>query len=577
MSAAPAPTYLLYSLALRSPVIAATLPGDPNSVATQPFIPGSAIRGAVAARLLADGTTGDSKEFRQLVLSGSVRYLHAYPEIAGARGLPATASWRSTKSDPDQARDLAAFSGRITEQTDPEDFLQVWPEEPLAAIGGYFAAPTSSAGARELQAPRIRARLHQQRDRAKGRPWLEKREGHELPRGAIFAFEYLDAEQAFRGAIQVMDPTPALVGRIKALLCQPLLIGRSRRAGYGGDAVLTFTAAVHREYEDVSGSLSADVRPGQRFRVMLASAFIGRHPSTGQIDPVALELELGEKLGGQATVERRRWGFELIGSFNQKWRLEVPQVWAVSGGATLVLMTATQPIPLSTLRDVEHEGLGERRIEGFGRVLFLQHSEDGETFRLRRSVERPTSQHGAGTPPSDVQEAVRIQIRFLEGRIVLAAARTELDRLASDLAMQPRRLPTNSLLGRVRTLFRNERDEATAQAALRNLRTWCSEGDPNALKATARRNLEACSPIGAHNLLQWLDLLSRGDESKDQWTKLLAAVGNASTLSGLAHSHQLTTRPSADGILRQHAALLSAHLIDAVLATLARRNQGGPR
>lgn len=577
MSAAPTPTYLLYTLTLRSPAIVSALSGDPNSAATQPFIPGSAIRGAVAARLLADGTMGDSKEFRQLVLSGSVRYLHAYPEIAGARGLPVPASWRSTKSDPDQACDLAAFSGRITEQADPEDFPQIWPEEPLAAVGGHFAAPTASAGGRELRAPRIKARLHQQRDRAKGRPWLDKRDGQEVPRGAIFAFEYLDAEQVFRGAIQLMSPEPAHIERIKTLLRQPILIGRSRRAGYGGDAVLTFTAAVHQEYENVSGSLSTDVRPGQRFRVVLASAYVGRHPATGQIDPAALELELDERLGGLATVELRRWGFELIGSFNQKWRLEVPQVWAVAGGATLVLKAA-QPIPLGTLRGIEHEGLGERRVEGFGRVLFLQHSEDAETFRLHRSVERPTAQHGTDAPPSDAQEAVKMQIRFLEGRIVLAAARTELDRLAADLAKQPRKPPTNSLLGRVRTLFRNVHDEETAQGALRSLSTWCSEGDPNALKANARKKLEACR-LRDHNLFQWLDRLSRGDESKDQWSRLLAAVNNASTLSGLAHSHHLTTRSSAAGSLQQHAALLSVHLIDAMLATLGRQNpnQGGSR
>src|SRR5207248_423079 len=97
MNVPNAPTYLHYTLTLRSPVIVSTLSGDPNSAATQPFIPGSAIRGAVAARLIAQGKNGDSAEFRDLVLSGAVRYLHAYPRIAGARGLPTPSSWRRQK------------------------------------------------------------------------------------------------------------------------------------------------------------------------------------------------------------------------------------------------------------------------------------------------------------------------------------------------------------------------------------------------------------------------------------------------------------------------------------------------
>ncbi len=569
MTAPTEPTYLCCTLRLRSPVIASTLAAGPNIAATQAFIPGSAIRGALAARLLANGSTGDSVEFRTLILSGAVRYLHAYPEIGGARGLPAPASWKSEKEYPDRAYDLAGFSGQITEQVDAEDFDKFWPEESLVSVGAPFTAATASAGARAIATPRTNARLHQQRDRVKGRPWLDKSNGQETPQGAIFAYEYLEAEQVFRGSIQVSSSAKEQIERIKALLSQPILIGRSRRAGYGGDAELAFSADATREYESVSGDISRALKAGEDFRVMLASAYIGRHPSTGQIDPMAIDHELGERLG--AAVERRQWSFETIGSFNQKWRLEVAQVPAVVAGAVLVLK-AIRAISLDNLREVEHQGFGERRVEGFGRVLFLEHSEDRQRIQLNRNDERRVVQQRARA--SNTQESGSNQLEFLEERIVLAAARAELDRLAADLAKDAKKPPTNSLLGRLRTVFRSVHDEATARNALGTLATWCNSTGRDALKDSARNKLETCR-LPQSQLLQWLTGLSSNDSRSDQWKRLVAAVNDASTLTGLAQGHHLMASSSAERILQEHAALLSIQLIDAVLAALARRNREG--
>jgi len=58
MSTPATPIYLRYKLRLRSPAIVSTLSGDPNSAATQPFIPGGALRGVMATRLLASGVAG---------------------------------------------------------------------------------------------------------------------------------------------------------------------------------------------------------------------------------------------------------------------------------------------------------------------------------------------------------------------------------------------------------------------------------------------------------------------------------------------------------------------------------------
>lgn len=588
MSGATTTIFLPYTLTLRAPAIATALSGDPNSAATQPFIPGGAIRGAVAARLLAEGEPAHSEVFRTLILTGAVRYLHAYPEIAGRRTIPASQSWRSEKVHPERVQDLVAFDGRVTEDDDPEDLADLWPDETLVSLGAPFAAPSSAAGARSVAAPRIDARLHQQRDRVKGRPWTEQVGGQDVPQGAIFAYEFLEPGQVFRGLVQIHlgAATPAdadrlgearerYTQRIRLLLDgRSILVGRSRRAGYGGDAEIRFDAAdTDAEYGDVSAALIGDLELGQRFRMLLVSAYVGRHPATGQLDPAAVAHELRQR-GLKAAIDRRCWSFETVGSFNKKWRLEVPQATAASAGSVFVL-TAEKPVPLTFLRSIEREGLGERRVEGFGRVLFLRHDEEARSFAVRHEE----NEFGRKVPAEAdraMDRPVADQVAFVECRIVLSAAQRELDRAAADLAGRASRLPTSSLLGRIRTLFRAVHDEPTARQALGDLRTWCDDQGVNALKLEARKKLMACRTGGA-TLLEWFGALVGPAGEDGTWHRLVEAAGSPTTLSALAQRNHLTTSNAAEETLVSHASELTVHLIDGVLARMARRNRGADR
>jgi len=182
-------------------------------------------------------------------------------------------------------------------------------------------------------------------------------------------------------------------------------------------------------------------------------------------------------------------------------------------------------------------------------------------------------QHGS---PS---EQHRHQLALLEQRIVLAAARAELDRIAAlDLAAKAEgKLPTNSLLGRVRTLFRRAVDEQAAQAALVTLRIWCSDYDnPEALKKNAREKLDRCRLIGGGFRL-WLRRLAEAGHGEPGWEALVQASGNQATLTGLAAKSHLTSRTASEAVLHSHSALLRVHLIDAVLGAMAHLNRRGAR
>lgn len=543
--------YLPYRLLLRAPAVLTSLAGGPNSSRTLSFIPGSAMRGA-AARGLGDpvGNAERLEQFRAVILGSGVHFLNAYPRVGGRRTLPIPVSLRTEKNSSIgpageiTAWDLSAFSGAQDESGTS------WPDATLASFADPFV---SIGGAQPLRAnPARTSRVHQQRDRGRGHAWKEERNGREEAHGAIFSFESLDEGQEFDGLIQIHAQNEAecdaLVATVKNALPGPVLLGRSRRAGYGGDAAISWGNARTREVEG-AGFVSADIPVNAEFRALLTSACVARDPATGQLDPAQSAVELVERFGRRLEVIARRWAFEVLGGFNRKWRLEIPQVLACAAGSVLVLRT-TAPIPIADLFAVEHEGLGERRTEGFGRVVFIEAATQKLTLR------KPSAS-GATTPGSDVPELVR----FAEGRIVDTALERAIQEHAARIAKTASWPPTPSILSRLRTPLRVE-----SSAALATLGTWLSQDSPHRLKRPAMDQLERCRVDDGKRLATWLRNMIDGAENV-----LLAPL----RLDALVQHAHVASEETARAHWVHSVPRIRVRLIDATLAALARTQRQG--
>jgi CRISPR-associated protein Csx10 len=69
---------------------------------------------------------------------------------------------------------------------------------------------------------------------------------------------------------------------------------------------------------------------------------------------------------------RRAWaGGRWVSGWNQAWRLPKPDAWAIAAGSVFVFVApkAMHSRVAATLQRWEQTGIGERRAEGFGRVL----------------------------------------------------------------------------------------------------------------------------------------------------------------------------------------------------------------
>ncbi len=547
--------YLPYTLTLDSPAIITALGGDPNSSRTLPYISGAAIRGAVAGKLGDPGSDAAKKrEFIELVLGGKVRYLNAYPLCEGVRALPVPVSLRREKDKEDSSKtvaalDLAAYEGHPSPE---RDLAEAWPEEQLAALAESFITIGSARLA--LIQPEISARFHHQRDRIKGRAWKDK-DGKS--HGSLFVFESLDAGQSFEGLLQICadskEECSQIGARIEELLGDSILVGRSRRAGYGGMARIEREKSREREVEGAGSEgfrpVTGDLKPGEQFRLLLTSACIARHPETGQVDPAAMEELIVKALGNQVKLVRKRWAFETYGSFNRKWRLETPQVLAVTAGSVFVL-EAKQAISFADLCRIENEGLGERKEEGYGRLLFLDTPlKQVYCYRLNESSSSPEIN---GDPPQIVA--------FIEERMVDDQIKRKIKEVAADIAAFAAFLPSNSLIGRLRAVLRQ-----APQAAVETLTVWL-EGPDKGLQKPAMDRLDRCRvEINGNrmSLATWLREVVKKEYVLD-W--LQAKV--------ITQRYYVGSQEAAWTFLEKKSQELSVRLVDAVLAEMALSNKG---
>lgn len=545
--------YVPYTLTLKAPAILTALGGNPNSSSSLPFIPGSALRGAVA-KALGDPGADDSRKqaFHDLVLGGKARYLNAYPSADGRRALPVPVSFRRKKDALERdgsaaAVDLAAYAGQpSTEEAQSE----CWPFEQLEPLDAGFL--TIGEAQPKLVQPKMSARMHHQRDRKIGRAYKDK---HGNTQGAIFAFESLDAGQSFQGMIQVNAETQKecskIMVRLKYMLAGPILFGRSRRAGYGGWATIQWGDSIDREI-DGSGKeglrpVIGDIAKDTQFRLLATSPCIVRNPETGQADPAALVHVLGRLLGDRAMLIRKRWSFEPVGGFNQKWRLALVQVLAVSAGSVFVFK-AKQNIPVADLYRIENEGLGERKTEGYGRALFL----DAPLIKisLHRLKESAPISVCTDRPPKLVED---IESAILNDQLIKKIEETALQFVRS--AKNP---PSNSLIGRLRTPLRGK-----TKTAIHTLDSWMrSEKDTEKLKRPAMEQLNRCRMDGGKTLADWIVAVLEGKTILD-WLKVDALV----------QAFHIFSKESARDAVRDKSEELSIKMIDAVLAGLAVRNK----
>jgi len=476
---------LSYRLTLESPVVLSLPGGDPNSAQTLPYISGSAIAGAIAEKWKSMGDPGGRETFRHLFLDESVRYLNAFPEGENNnRLLPTPLSLCIRKGMPVPVYDLAEpDSPDLLAETDRQGMTyqyQVWNE-------GYIRF---SADAVKYRAARQASSVHHQRDRELGRAKADQ--------DPIFSYISLNTGERFIGKILIDDSACSdLIVRL--LENETLYLGRSRSAQYGqAKASILSRENATAFIEAGAGSL----KPDSRLVVTLLSDYIGIDEN-GHPTPEAFIPELGERLGNALTKEMvvaRFAAIRPVSGYVNRWRMPRPVMPALQQGSVFVLEIKNSP-PEKLVRPLLWEGVGLRRVEGFGRFALNWQglgTDDERCSERTPSLENLSEINAIAEEIPGLNEMVMLaRKRLVEQdicyKMVKAAKKV--------LHPEPKYIPKRAFLGRLRALVQNASDRQD----IINFIMACN-GKP------AGKNLSRCK-IEHLELKDWLLKVLTGPET----------------------------------------------------------------
>jgi CRISPR-associated protein Csx10 len=509
---------LSLQITLEQPLLISQHGGDANSVQSMDYIPGSLLRGVLIGRYLRDKAAGydllTDAVAQRLFFSGKVRYVHGYLGSALAeRSLPTPLALLQLKSADTETEEGYTAHNAAHADWDETERRDVEQGDVLKPLGVSYCT-IDDTDLTSVQPKPGRIAVHVQRHRPKGRATGEPNEG------AIFQYESLAEGQHFSSAVLIEDHADAAL--LQTLLAEPIAwIGRSRSANYGRIRI-DIGKPNTTSWQEVATDID-DVAAGELLNITLLSdtllrdqagqpvGTLAQQPRTenGMIDDQILSAYLGFAV--RIDAARTFSATTVIGGFNQTWRLPLPQQPALKAGSVLSVIPI-EPVRAETLRALEQRGIGERRVEGFGRLAFQWLSE--ETYSVQRKDESKLQKPTAPLSPTGRRAAERMAQRLLDEQISLKLARYVANK--SDKA---RNIPRNSQLGRIRALVR----AAAQQGDLRVI----SNGLEN-FKGDSKRQIEAARLSDQRSLKDWLNKLTADptqvwrelDFRPDAWPKV---------------------------------------------------------
>jgi len=344
-----------YQITTESPIILSESGGISFLSNTKDFIPGSVIRGMFSKKFIEAKALGskahDNQEFVSLFLTNNVSYGNAYiatrdNQLGFKENWPLPLSLQHDKDDENQVIDL------LLESRGERNIEQTKPFNKYGRIEGDKLF---------LEDVKKQLFFHHQRNRATGAP----------KEGLFFNYESLSPGQTFMGDIRFQDDTSADKADKFARLfkeCKTFFIGRSRNSQYG---------RINLELTDLKSWEQPEIKFIDDSRLVLtfvSDAIIVDEYGQFCTDLTSVESYLQKKSGiTNIKVEKAFLRIKEIENYVSIWKLRRPTDVSLKAGSCLLIKAEGDDNNKNIVKDFLNNqsflGLGERRIEGFGRYL----------------------------------------------------------------------------------------------------------------------------------------------------------------------------------------------------------------
>jgi CRISPR-associated protein Csx10 len=317
--------------------------------------------------------------------------------------------------------------------------------------------------------------FHHERDRLTGTS----------KKGLFFNYESLLPSQAFKGAIygssKDLEDLKKIVGHnFKAKM------GKSKGAEYG-DVIIEL---LNIQKIDSNSLINENILEEGIFFTFISPCIL--YNELGMSDPTFSNIERHlQKIFGKDTftIEGSIIKQEFIENYVSIWKMKKPGERAISAGSSLYLFFEyVDNSILNGIYNLLEKGIGERLMEGFGRVQITPATVEKYILNTaNKKVEKPV-----GNPPAAVKHIFRAIVKEALFEKIKSEAIAETNKFKG--------LPKNSLLGRLKLMV--------GKTGYKNFSTKIAQ-----LKETAKNQLRSCRYY-EHNQAKesLLDYLSRYDQ-----------------------------------------------------------------
>ncbi|MEG3966236.1 CRISPR-associated protein Csx10 [Microcoleus sp. T2B6] len=418
------------TLQTQQPILATSFQGDPNSDVSYSYISGSMIRGAMIGRYMRQNQLAEldliNKEVKRLFFdANSTRYLNAYllsDEKQPQRTLPLPLCWFKDKDEElKEDSPITVYDFSIERGDNPET---------PKSVGEYFWR--KERGVVKLYKEKRRINIHNFRDRQKGRSTDNQ--------GELFRYDALEAGQTFQSVILCEDRDAIAIQML--LVTEPnIWLGGSQSAGYGHTKIIDVKSL--NDWDEIGDPAENRENNEEILNITLLSDTLLRNECGQAVaDPRIIKQAIEEVLNISLPEPSNVFvASTLIGGFNRKWGLPLPQVPALAAGSAIVFKDIE--INESQIKQLEAYGIGERREDGFGRIAvnWLKKEE------FSASLAKPSSSYTSLKKESSHLLAEQMAQRLLEQKLE-QYLQTKVGRFKLDECI------TNSQLSRLQSVAR---------------------------------------------------------------------------------------------------------------------------
>ncbi len=296
--------------------------GGTNQLETLKYITGSSVRGYVISRL--DKVYLDKN--KKNVLSPVTRFYNAYPLVGDEISLPSPKIYYAAKNSPDKLFSVLDRDIDGMKRADMGDFCTIADDVVNCFSTSLGETMNNNVG--------------------------EKK---------IFRSRFISANQKFGGYI-VTEETE-LADKIIDILKGGICIGAGISNGFGRCSCISAKIITDMPY---SSYRIESLDKNREIKLMLLSdtVMVNSYGEPCGLDVEYLKSELGD-------FEIKRSSASVVRSlgYNNTWGCAIPSVTMYEKGSVFSLSFADEP-DLEKIRCLEEKGIGIRREEGFGQIVF---------------------------------------------------------------------------------------------------------------------------------------------------------------------------------------------------------------